>query len=92
MQKLVSICAAIVALATPSLATEINFTLPIKSGPLLGQIGTGTIDLEDGTFTGQGTEIFFDPDFPQSNPSTGDIVGFSFTVLTLTFTIRSICT
>ena len=70
-------------LATPAHATEFTFSVPIKSGPLLGTIATGTIDLEDGVFTGVGTETFAAPNNPF--PNAGDIVSFELTILTLDF-------
>jgi len=72
------------SLAASASATEVQFSAPIKSGPLLGVVATGTIDLEDGIYTGQGTEVFTPPGGP--NPNTGDIVGFEVSISTLTFT------
>lgn len=71
-------------LASPVLATEFTFTVPMKSGPLFGDIVTGNIDLEDGIYTGTGTEIFAAPGHPIQG--AGDIVGFTLNVRTLTFT------
>ncbi|NNL34712.1 MAG: hypothetical protein HKP35_02730 [Silicimonas sp.] len=70
--------------AVPASATEFTFSVPMKSGPLLGEIATGTIDLQDGVYTGTGTEIFAAPGSPIQN--AGDIVRFDLNVLTLTFT------
>ena len=70
--------------ATPAIATEFTFTVPMKSGPLFGDILTGSIDLEDGEFTGKGTETFFG--VGHAVPDAGDIVGFTLNVRTLTFT------
>ncbi len=70
--------------ATPTIATEFTFTVPMKSGPLFGDVLTGSIDLEDGVFTGNGTESFFGAG--HSVRGAGDIVGFTLNVRTLTFT------
>lgn len=71
-------------LAAPAYATEFTFSVPMKSGPLLGTVAVGSIDLEDSVFTGTGTEVFTIPN--NFIPSTGDILAFELTALTLTFT------
>ena len=86
MQKTLPLILALAGAMHPAQATELNFTIPLKSGPLLGEVATGTIDLEDGIFTGIGSEVFVLPAAQQNFPGSGQIVSFNVSVLTLTFT------
>ena len=86
MRRTLMLAVALAGGAFAAQATEVTFTFPLKSGPLLGEIATGTIDLEDGIFTGNGSEVFVLPGAQQNFRGSGQILSFSVSISTLTFT------